>query len=206
MASEASTNAPRVNQAALARSLGVSRQAIGDLVRRSVLTLDADGLIDVQLAREALQNAVRPSAKTAGALAPSEASTSTAATLSTDPTSPIIDTPSVTSYHVAKTLREIAEAKIAQHKLGEMQGSLVARARVENAIFEVTRGLRDGLANCSRRVSAEVAPLLTPDECEAVIAREHRQLLAEFARSLAQQIASSASSQPAATPPETTAP
>ena len=67
MASAAST-VRRVKPAELARELGVSRQAIADLIRRGVLSQDADGLLDHELARVALANRVRPSSKTAKAL------------------------------------------------------------------------------------------------------------------------------------------
>ena len=68
MASAASIVAPKLSQAALARELDVSRQAVNDLVKRGILPIDKDGLIDVELARHAIANRVRPSGKTAAAL------------------------------------------------------------------------------------------------------------------------------------------
>ena len=201
----------RLSQSALGRELGVSRQAVHDLLKRGVLTSDSDGLIDLETAIAALERKVHPVGKTAAAVHAIQGKTTeglqgeqTIAELlsvlqeplippKVDPapppasSPPSVDTEDL-SYHEAKTLREIAEAKIAEHKLGEMQGALVARDRVESAVFEATRALRDGLTNCSRRVSAEVAPLISPAACEEVISREHRQLLIEFARGLRQML------------------
>lgn len=50
----------RITPAELARELNVSRQAIHDLQRRGKLGRDADGLIDLELARVALLNRLHP--------------------------------------------------------------------------------------------------------------------------------------------------
>lgn len=106
----------RIKPAELARELGVSRQAISDLQKRGKLPRSDDGLVDVDLARHAIANRVRPSGKTAGAL--------------TTPHPPAgghmaADAEQV-SYMEAKRQRESAEAKIAQLKLRQMEGDLVS--------------------------------------------------------------------------------
>ncbi|WP_230690847.1 hypothetical protein, partial [Streptococcus pneumoniae] len=63
------TAAPRVSQASLARALGVTRQAVHDLIRRGVLVPDADGRFDVDRSRAQIADRVRPSGKTASAAA-----------------------------------------------------------------------------------------------------------------------------------------
>ena len=68
MASAALTAPRRVRPAELARELNVSRQAIHDLQNRGKLSRDADGLIDLELARFALLNRVHPKGKTAQAV------------------------------------------------------------------------------------------------------------------------------------------
>ena len=68
MASSPSTAIRKLTESGLARELGVSRQAIHDLVKREILTKDKDGLIDVEMAKIALANRVHPSSKTAAAL------------------------------------------------------------------------------------------------------------------------------------------
>ena len=99
MASDPSTNTPKLTESGLARLLGVSRQAVHDLVKRGIISKDAAGLIDVAQAQAALANSVHPSSKTAAALQ---------STAPPPGTSPAATTPpengqnvGVTSYHLA---------------------------------------------------------------------------------------------------------
>lgn len=164
------TKPQKLTESGLARDLGVSRQAVHELVKRQILSKDKDGLIDVEMAKLALLNRVRPSAKTAQ-------------TISETPTPAPVAEPApqqateITSYHVAKTLREATEAQISRHKLLEMQDKVVAKADIDAALFEISRAVRDGLTNCAKRIAAEVAGIPTIPECEAVIEREHRSIL-----------------------------
>lgn len=184
MPSAASTSAQRVKQAELARILGVSRQAIGDLVKRKVFDLSADGRIDVDLARHALTQRVRPSAKTAATiLAPAATAPKAAIVAESDGTRE-----ASTSYHVAKTLREVAEARLAKMRADKMRGDTVMREDVDRFLFEAARELRDGLTVCSRRISAEVAGLASAEACEAVIDREHRQALELLTKTLREKL------------------
>ena len=182
MASAQSTSAHKVRQAELARMLGVTRQSINELVKRGAIPIDADGLIDVELAKAALLARVHPGAKTiAGTTTPADKPAK-------EPTDQTDD--AGTSYHVAKTLREAAEAQIARLKLAEMRGEVVKKTEVDRAAFDAARALRDGLTNCARRLGATVAVLTTPDECAAAIEREHRNLLQSWAKTMAVQIPS----------------
>jgi len=181
VASNPLTNIQRLTESGLARQLGVSRQAVHELVKRGVLSKDKDGLIDFELAKHALMNRVRPSGKTAASL-------QEPATPPTTQTPDASTEPEITSYHVAKTLREAAEAQIARLKLAEMQGKYLDKADFERHLFTAGRMLRDTLTNCSRRIGAEVAGSTNPDECEAIIDREHRAALASFAQALRMSI------------------
>jgi hypothetical protein len=173
MAFAASTNAPRVKEAELARLLGVSRQSINELVKRDVLTKSADGLIDVELARVAIANRVRPSSKTSQAVAEAAPATVSAAPDQT-PTSA-----EVMSYHVAKTLREVAEAKMAQLKLTELQGDLIRTDAVRHAYSRRVASLREALM----QIPARLSPVLA---AESDPARIHDHLLAELRQVLLQ--------------------
>lgn len=166
----ASTNAHKVRQAELARILGISRQSVGELVQRGVIQIDKDQLIDVEQAKAALLNRVNPGAKSVASIAPSIKNTPPAPV-------PENDDQAITSYHVAKTLREAAEAQMARIKLAEMQGKYLLKTEVKSVAFEVARALRDGLTNCARRIAADVAGIATAEECEAVIDKEHRAFL-----------------------------
>jgi hypothetical protein len=80
-------------------------------------------------------------------------------------------------YAHQRARREAAEAEMAEMKAAEMSGKFLVKDEVGAACFTIARALRDGLTNCQRRIAADVASLATADECEAVIEREHRQLL-----------------------------
>ncbi len=170
----------------MARELGVSRQAVHDLVKRAILQKDDKGMIDVETAKVALINSVRPSGKTANALQDFEP------VIQPDNQQPLAQPlltapdqdPEITNYHIAKTLREAAEAQIARLKLDEMRGKFLVKADFERHLFNAGRMLRDTLTNCARRIGAEVSGLTTAEECEAIIDREHRAALASFSQQL----------------------
>lgn len=178
MASAASIVAPRLNQSALARLLGVSRQAVNDLVKRGVLTSDADGLIDVELARYAITQRVRPSSKTSAAL--------DAATVKPPPAANVNDSSAaddvaVTSYHAAKTLREAEEARIARLKREEMEGALIRTTAVRTVIANTLASTRESLLQIPARMATVLAS-------ETDAARVHDLLQAELHSALAQLV------------------
>jgi hypothetical protein len=141
----------RVRPAELARELNVSRQAIHDLQQRGKLGRDADGLIDLELARVAVMNRVHPNGKTAQAVAKPAA----APTLQQPPETNHGETAQITSFHVARTLREAAEAKLAQLKLAELTGELVRRRDVEKSAAAAGIAIRQHLDPIADRVAAE---------------------------------------------------
>lgn len=175
MASAQSIVTARATQAELARQLGVSRQAINDLVKRRVLEVGQDGRLDVELARVALANRVRPSSKTAAGL---QQSPSAAPITVPQPAASQPDT--VTSYHVAKTLREAAEAKIAQLKLSEMQGQLVRADTVRAEAARLAAALRESLLQLPARLTPVLAAETDPAKLHDLLDTELRQVLAQI--------------------------
>lgn len=145
----------RVRKAELARRLDVTRQAVQDLVRRGVLSEDKDGMIDLELAKVALANRVRPSAKTAKALDGQAALPAAPA-----PADGSIDTSSApVSYHVAKAMREAAEARMAQLKLAELRGELIRTEVVRAGMASILTSTRDRLM----QLPARLAPVLAAE-------------------------------------------
>lgn len=177
MGSAQSIDARRERPAVLARELGVARQSVHELVKRGILHVDADGRIDVELARVAILQRVRPSGKTAAAAAGSTAAAAAAVA------SPADGGP-ITSYHVARTLREATEARIAQMELAKMRGELVSAADVSRVTFNAMRMLRDRLTSIADRVAAVVASESDVGRCHAVIAAEVRDCLQDAAGAL----------------------
>ena len=156
MASNQSIKPRKLTESGLARELGgVSRQAVHELVKRGILSKDKDGIIDVEMAKIALLNRVRPSGKTTTSL------TEAAATEAATPTTPAEpdENAEITSYHIAKTLREAAEAQIARLKLAEMRGELIRVDAVKTALAHAYSATRDALL----QIPARLAPLLAAD-------------------------------------------
>src|SRR5574337_132456 len=139
----------RVTQAELARELGVTRQAINDLIRREILVLGEDKLLDADQARTVILERVRPSGKTAEASAPTMLP-------SVDP-EPIDEPDAAASYYMAKAQREAAEAGISQLKLRQMSGDLIDREAAVQAAFTAFRTLRDALTHLPRRLAGQLA-------------------------------------------------
>lgn len=185
MASAASSAPSKATKAELARMLGVSRQAVGDLVRREILSEDKDGKIDVELARLALEQRVRPSSKTAQAL------NAPAASPAAPPAETDQNDTAITSYHVAKTLNEAAQARINQLKLREMQGDLIQVGAVRSELGSLLASLRESLMQIPSRLSPVVAA-----ETDAV--KVHDAIAAEIHQSLEQLTAKHAQMEAAA--------
>lgn len=170
MASAASTAAPKLRQAALARELGVSRQAINDLVKRGVISVDRDNLIDVELARVAIINRVRPSGKTSDAVVnPPAPPAATAAPADQDV--------AVTSFHVARTLRETAEARLAQIALAEKRREVIQTAAVRTVLDNAFVVTREAILNIPARIAAQLAAETDAGAIQSILHAElHRAL------------------------------
>lgn len=144
----------RVTQAELARRLGVSRQAINALQNQGRIPRSPDGRIDEDEARHAIAMSVHPASKTASAVQgtlPDAASPSigakAGATVSKDPEM---------SYHVAKTLREVAEAQIAALKLRAMKDELGPRAELDRQLRAAVVRAREFMRREVPRVSVQL--------------------------------------------------
>ena len=95
--------------------------------------------------------------------------------------SPASDSAPITSYHVAKTLREAAEAKMANLRLAEMERKLIDKDRASAGAFTAFRQLRDALGVLPRKVAPAAAVATDVREVETLIARAIREALDLFA-------------------------
>lgn len=167
MASAASTATAPVRPAELARRLGVSRQAVSDLVRRGILTPDANGRIDEAAARAAILSSVHPTSKTvqaAQASAPAPIAPVAAAPAPAPAAAPQPEA-AATNYHVAKTMREAAEAHIARLKLAEMRGELIRTDAVRAVMSNIFATTREAVL----QMPARLAPLLAAESDPAAV-------------------------------------
>lgn len=82
----------------------------------------------------------------------------------------------------ARALKEKASALQAAAEHEKFIGSLVERSVVEKIIFERGRQFRDGVVVCSRRIAPDVIGKESITEIEAIIQKELRVMLEQFAR------------------------
>ena len=149
----------RCTEAELARSLGVSRQAINDLVKRGIIVKDDDDRIDVEQAKKSLVENLRVDAKTLE-------------------TQPNVDGDTTSkkqqeiNYHAARTIRELAEAHMAKIKLRQLTGELVEVARVEIALANAAARVGFILDRIADKLSLRLAAVSDSSECHRLISAE----------------------------------
>jgi len=163
--------------AAWAESIGISRQSAYDAVKRCAIPVD-DGKIDPDVANVLYAKHTRARANGKNAAFPAGAGAKNGAKIPADAPA------AGTGYDISRAAREAAEAEMAKMKLAEMQGKYLLKTEVADVIFEIARALRDGLTNSARRIAAEVASVMSAEECEVVIDRENRALLETMTHSL----------------------
>lgn len=145
--------------------LGVSRQAVHDLTRRGVISVGDDGRIDVADARRTILDKVNPNAKTAMASSIAVNESGRASVVgnddSTQDSAPTETShpEAATSYHVARTMREAAEAQISALKLAEMRGDLVRVEAVKSVMASIFSTVRDAIL----QIPARLAPVLAAE-------------------------------------------
>jgi hypothetical protein len=166
-----------------AAALGISRQSGYDAVKRCEIPV-TDGKVDAEYATLLYQRHTRQrtNAKRSDPLA-GAALSAPAAGAGGDAARE-----KVPGYETSRARREAAEAQQAEIKLAEMAGKFLLKSDVEDCIFEISRGLRDGLINCSKRIAAEVAACTSAEACEIVIDREHTALLESMAQAFESQL------------------
>lgn len=162
----------RIRQAELARRLDVSRQAIGDLVARGILTVGDDGLLDLAAARLAIAANVHPTGKTAAAAKPEAAGV---------PAEHDKQKPPAIDYHAARTLREYTEAQRAALKLRQELGELAPIAEVDRILRLAIIDAREYLLSEPPRLAVLLDGLDRPAR-EALL----KQAFAEFLRRIAE--------------------
>jgi chemotaxis protein histidine kinase CheA len=160
--------------------LGVSRQAVGDLVKRGILPEGKDGKIDVDLAKVALADRVRPSGKTAQALAVDPLPPASPPANAPDPNGDKADDVQITSFHVARTLNEAAQAQMNQLKLRQMQGELIEVSAVRGQISAVLSSLREALMQIPARMSPVLAAESDASRVHDALSGEIHQALEQF--------------------------
>lgn len=175
--------AERLSQSGLARMLGVKRQAVHDLIKRGIVAAGDDGLIDVASATEAMAMTLRADSKTVASImhTPPEYSNDQNIPTLEPQESPPTDPVDATSYHVARTLRETAEARMAQLRLRVMANQLVEVSRVRLVVTKLAAMARSAFEKIPDKVSERVAASSDAQECHALLCAEIDLVLADLA-------------------------
>jgi hypothetical protein len=153
-----------------ARTLGISRQAADRAIKRCGVER-VNNKVDAASATTLYQKNTRPRAN-----ADTRRSTEvgrldgTAGEVAAEPDY-------IPPYHVSRARREAAEAIRSEIQATELADTFLDKADVASCAREIITALRARLQDCTRRVALSVATLVTADECEEVIDREHRTLV-----------------------------
>jgi len=121
------------------------------------------------MAKIALLNRVRPSSKTGTALQRPIAEIADAKTID--------ENTEITSFHVAKTLREACEAQLARLKLSEARGELIRVDAVKAAVANVFSATRDALLQLPARLGPQLAAESDPAAAQNMLHAEIHQAL-----------------------------
>lgn len=161
----------RVGLRELARRLGCSATYVHKLKMQGVLEYGADGLIDEEAARTALEAARDPEKDYVRARYGTERVAEN------------------TTYHRAKTAREAIEARRAQVELDRLLGNLVNANDVQREYFAAARAVRDALLALPDRLATTLAVEADPRRVHELLSAEIEQTLnglaAEFEREAA---------------------
>jgi len=170
-----------VTQAEYARLRGVSRQAINELVSSGKIPL-VDGKIDVAVADSKVSQLdmgrsklAQAAGQTGDVFAGGDGDAG-----DTDRKQPA----PASEFQVARTLRESVEARRSELALKRELGEVVDREKVERAISEVGRMLRDTLLGMPVRVAPQLAHMTDPREIILTLEQELRRALEDSAKLL----------------------
>lgn len=174
-------------QAEFARLLGVARPYINKLVTQGVLTLDADGRLDVDASIEILKSRASPGHQLSRASdADTPAMQAIRAIADEQPSdAPPPDEPAgAGSFQKARTLREHYAALNERIKYERELATLVDAAGVQRACKTAARLIRDNLLAIPDRVAAELAAEQDPKTVQDTLQHHIRAALDRAIRAL----------------------
>ncbi|MDI3259483.1 MAG: hypothetical protein QJR02_07280 [Sinobacteraceae bacterium] len=165
-----------MTQAAYARSRGVSKQAVAKLVRRGIVPL-IDGKIDPDVADLKISQHLDPGRSK---IVTTIGSNGSAHAVMQSPQAGAVT--ATASYQESRATRERYDALKRQLEVEQLAGTLVKREAVEKALAEAGRMLRDAIMAVPIRVAAQLAATSDAREVEAMLTKDLRRCLDDFAR------------------------
>lgn len=159
--------AERVRQAEAARRLGVSRQAIHELVKRGLLVPDADRRVDMEQVREVA--AQRCPARSAAARKVAAEAAATRPLPDIDLSAAWGDDLSAVTFQDAKTMREVFEARAARLRYEVAAGELIDARRAAAAVTTAASNMRLTLEALPDRHAARLAAETDEAACAEIL-------------------------------------
>ena len=157
----------------LARRLTVNKSYIHKLKTQGILLFDIHGLIDEDVAKQAIaDNRQRQRARDADRAGEGEAESDTD-----------VEKQSGLTLIKAKTMKEAYHAQIARIVFQERSGKLVEAQGVKETIIEAAALIRNALQRIPERIAARVAAEPDVDRCYDLLEREIEQVLDELSNS-----------------------
>lgn len=175
-------NAPRVElitQAEYARRRGVAKSAVAKAVKEGRIVL-IDGKIDPAVADIQWSANTRARADSGRTGASNGLGSGLGAQGTIESRSDTENGIGRPAYNDARSLREQAEAEMAQRANLRDAGKLLDRAPVERGIFDVVRSMRDAVMTVGQRAAPKCIGLSESREIERVITDENRKALENF--------------------------
>lgn len=173
------TRVALITQSEYARRRGVAKSAVAKAVSEGRISL-VNGKIDPAVAdiqweqnTRARADSKRSSAGNADGAGVGKAQ----ADIAPPAADPASAQPSYTDY---RTIREKAEAEMAQRNNLKAAGLLVERVQVERGVFDTVRTLRDVVMTVGQRVAPKCIGMTDPREIEHAITDELRKALEGF--------------------------
>jgi hypothetical protein len=151
----------RLSQAAFAKRLGVSRQYVNKLVRRGVVALGEDGLIDFARAVRAIDAAQDPARPR---------------------TRPETEDPAVTTYQIARTLKEKYAALSRKLEYEKACGRLLPADEVVQAWQQLVAAFRARCLALPTKLAPQLAVMNERREIQAALTAAVREALEELSR------------------------
>jgi hypothetical protein len=167
-----------VSVAQWAESLGISRQAGHQAVKRCKIPLEG-GRVDPAVANVLYQQRTRARAKAAKGAPGAESAVDGVAVATDAPKAPAAapappPPPSDDSYQSARARRERAEAEEAELRVARAAGRQIDRERAEAGAFEAFRELRDAVFAAGKSAARRTVGMNEVREVELVIEDEIR--------------------------------
>jgi len=166
-----------LSQAAYSRRRGVTRQAVNKWVKQGLIPVDpATGKIDPAAADAALEQNLDTSKQRDSKPGPAKARAPRGADDN--------EARPESNLTLARTQREIINAKRARVELDLLQGTVVKTQLVEDSTFEAGRLFRDQLRGMPAKLAPRLAIAATPQECAEILTGEIDLILKGLLRKL----------------------